>query len=86
MLEGCMTTLKTSHVSFSVKVNTLQDKWRDIFIYLDINNDTLLDMTDVTLCEDNFIHLHNMTNQEVCKYMDGQGSSKLTFTENGWTF
>ena len=57
-----------SLISFSFKVKNLQEKWRDMFALQDVNNDSLLDMDDVSLSEDNYVRLHNLTEVEVCEY------------------
>ena len=55
-------------IAFSFKVKNLQEKWRDMFDLLDVNNDSLLDMVDVSLSKDNYVRLHNLTEIEVCGY------------------
>ena len=37
-----------------------------MFFFLDINNDNILDMADVKMIQDNFVRLHNLTDEEVC--------------------
>ena len=54
------------YIVISFKVHILQQKWRDVFDFEDVNNDSVLDMTDVELCTDSFIRLHNLTAEEVC--------------------
>ena len=48
-------------------MNNLQDKWRDSFDFLDMNNDSVLDMDDIKFVQDNYVRLHNLTQQEVNK-------------------
>ena len=52
------------YISFLVHV--LQDKWRNLFDYLDITYDNLLDMADVKLAQDNYVRFYNLTAEEVC--------------------
>ena len=52
-------------VFLSFSVINLQDKWKDMFYFLDINNDNILDMADVKMIQDNFVRLHNLTDEEV---------------------
>ena len=47
-------------------VHILQEKWRDLFEFADINKDSVVDMADVELSKDNYIRLHNLTEEEVC--------------------
>ena len=47
-------------------MSNLQNKWQDMFHFLDINNDSVLDMADMMLIQDNFVRLHNLTSEEVC--------------------
>ena len=49
-------------------MNNLQEKWRDLFDFIDVNDDSVLDMADVSLSKDNYVRLHNLTEQEVCGY------------------
>ena len=51
--------------SFFFEVTNLQEKWRDLFDFMDINNDSVLDNDDVRLSKENYIRLHNLTLQEV---------------------
>ena len=51
---------------FIVSVSNFQDKVKDMFYFLDINNDNILDMADVKMIQDNFVRLHNLTDEEVC--------------------
>ena len=37
-----------------------------MFHFLDINNDSVLDLADVTLMQDNYVRLHNLSAEEVC--------------------
>ena len=54
-------------IVLSFEVHVLQGKWRDVFDFEDVNNDSILSMTDVELCTDNYIRLHNLTAEEVCE-------------------
>ena len=55
-------------IYFAFKVKNLQEKWRDYFDVLDVNNDSVLDMDDVRMSKDNYVRLHNLTEAEVCGY------------------
>ena len=46
-------------------MSNLQEKWQELFHFLNINNDDVLDLADVTLDQDNFVRLHNQTVEEV---------------------
>ena len=54
------------HRLFSYSVSNLQEKWRDSFHFLNTNNDDVLDLADVTLNQENYVRLHNLTAEEVC--------------------
>ena len=47
-------------------MSNLQEKWDDKFHFVDINNDSLVDMADVTMIQDNYVRLHNLSAEEVC--------------------
>ena len=55
-------------------ISFFHSKWRiskkngDMFDLLDVNNDSVLDMVDVSLSKDNYVRLHNLTEAEVCGY------------------
>ena len=51
-------------------MENLQEKWRDYFDLLDVNNDSVLDSVDVNLSKVNYVRLHNLTEQEVCGYIN----------------
>ena len=51
---------------FSNLVMNLQDKWADMFHFLNIINDDVLDLADVTLIQDNYVRLHDLSTEEVC--------------------
>ena len=36
-----------------------------MFHFLNINNDSVLDIADVTLIQDNYVRVHNLTPEEV---------------------
>ena len=55
-------------IYFAIKVKNLQEKWRDYFDFVDVNNDSVLDNADVSLSKDNYVRLHNLTAAEVCGY------------------
>ena len=68
-------------------MGNLQEKWRDMFDLLDVNNDSVLDMTDVRLSKDNYVRLHNLTEQEVCGYrkmIHGQNSRLNICDHEAW--
>ena len=52
-------------IVLSFEVHILHEKWRDVFDFGDVNNDSVLDLADVELCKDNYIRLHNLTAEEV---------------------
>ena len=55
-----------THRLFSNSVSNLQEKWRDMFNFRDIIKDNILDMADVTLIQDNYVRIRNLTAEEVC--------------------
>ena len=65
------------HRLFSNLVSNLQEKWRDIFHFLDITKDNILDLADVTLIQDNYVRLHNLTAEEVCADRETMHEIKL---------
>ena len=44
----------------------LQDKWADMFHFLNIINDNVLDLADMTLIQENYVRVHNLSAEEVC--------------------
>ena len=65
-LQGHRFFLIFTHPSLSNSVSNLHEKWRDMFHFLDITNDSIMDIADVTLIQDNYVHQHNLTAEEVC--------------------
>ena len=55
----------TSETAPDVDMTYLQFKWTEMFFMLDVNQDNILDTTDVDLSCEYFIRINNMTDEEV---------------------
>ena len=51
-------------------MSNLQEKWLDMFHFIDVTNDDILSMEDITLFQNNYVRLHNLTAEEVCADRD----------------
>ena len=51
--------------SSGTDIKYLQFKWGELFVYLDVNNDSMLTTVDVELAAENYIQINNLTDREV---------------------